>query len=57
MQTELTSVSPVDKVALPRTQKGFPHHHLGGHFVPDPGLSGGRGLTSDWKSVQHGLSQ
>jgi len=56
MQTELTSVSPVDKVALPRTQKGFPYHHPGGHYMPDPGPSGGRGLTLNWTPVQHSLS-
>lgn len=46
-------VSPVDKVALPRTQKGVRHQRLEVYFSPDPELSGGRGLTSDWKPAQH----
>lgn len=53
MATILTSVSPVDKVALPRTHKGFQHQGLGGHFLPDPELAGEQGLTSDQKPAQH----
>lgn len=54
--TKLTLVSPVDKVALPRTQKGVRHQRLEVYFSPDPELSGGRGLTSDWKPAQHSRS-